>query len=422
MGLHQPLFVLMVPKNGSTALRNYFGHHNIVYVESVPLDRTLEEYSVVVPWRDPTTRAISQYLHIIKHRAHHMSERAFVTRYRAQQYKSGFTAFVQALCDWTVSDPHICSQHHWLLHRGVPHRRVDTWLDVDRLSADFGALATKLGLPAHVAVQNEADDAHVKTNLAKFVQSHYTLRWRIQAFYALDYRLYNVYLGRRWNIVPEQLDTCFVKASFVFIHVPKNAYQSLKGGLIRVPGTVPVPFATASMRTLQYVDEIKRHNLAPKLVHVMALRHPLHRVVSAYLQVMQRGETHTQQTKAWAYRDDLDKSFRSFVEEIDQCMFDRHVVPQIAFLLAKGLTPDDVDEWFIVEKLPEQYQRFCDKYNVPNALQHKNRGDAVKRQQLTTLLREDTQLADKVRALYADDFLLYRDVCAKLGLNAAAQW
>lgn len=199
-----------------------------------------------------------------------------------------------------------------------------------------------------------------------------------------------------------KLTGCFVDddKKFALIHIYKNASISMRNAL--------------NMRGKYYEwDDIK--NLPVKTVCV--IRNPLERVVSSYQYLLRledngfinKHPVHiTKETEFFKKQDNPIESFNLFLEYIDNDNFyDAVTLPQVQFLIDRGLTIEDIDEVLIQEKLENDFKKFKNKYELNTTLNIDNRGNSDITKTLLKHIEDNEKVKEKIKRIYKDDFELY---------------
>lgn len=200
-----------------------------------------------------------------------------------------------------------------------------------------------------------------------------------------------------------RLTGCFVddEKRFALIHIYKNASISMRNAL--------------SMRGKYYEwDDIK--DLGVKTICV--IRDPLKRVVSAYQYLLRLDDNGflnkhpvhiTKETDFFKQQNNSIKSFNTYLDYIyGGNFYDAVTLPQIEFLIDRGLTIDDIDEVLIQERLEDDFNKFKDKYKLNTNLTIDNKSNSLITKTLLNYIKDNKIVKDKIKEIYKEDFELYR--------------
>lgn len=202
------------------------------------------------------------------------------------------------------------------------------------------------------------------------------------------------------------LGGCFVdiEKRFAFIHIFKNASISIRNAL--------------GMRGRYYDWEDVRYT-GKKTICV--IREPVKRFVSAYQYILRLHDgggfpnKHpiqiTKNTDFYKERKNQIKSFLLFLDYIEKNGFyDAVTVPQVHFLKARNLKIDEIDHVFIQEYLKEEFNEFCNIYQIENNLSIDNSGIKETTILLTNFIEENDNIKNRIQSLYIEDTLLYNKI------------
>ncbi len=155
-------------------------------------------------------------------------------------------------------------------------------------------------------------------------------------------------------------------------------------------------------------DHVK--NNLDEYIKFISVRHPLYRPVSIYAEVMKlrkMTQEKTKKTNFYQYREDLKKSFRTFLDEIEDNFYDPHISHQYLALQRKNLTLDDMDYIFLFENLDWDLKHFCAHQNIPYLKNDKNITPSSQKETLIDLINSEPRLRKQIRKLWAKDFEFY---------------
>jgi hypothetical protein len=201
------------------------------------------------------------------------------------------------------------------------------------------------------------------------------------------------------------IDGCFVSIehNICLIHIYKNASIAIRNSF--------------NMRGKyhKYVD-IKDQNLTT----ITIIREPISRIISIY-QYMLRDEDYgfpvqhnpekIRKMDFYIQRDDIIKSFNSFLNELEISFFSAVSLPQTTFLEHRNIKIDDFDYVLLQETIDDDFKKFTDQYEIKGVtLVNSNCSDKSISFLLNNYVENNKDIQDKIKRLYHSDFELYEHV------------
>lgn len=191
---------------------------------------------------------------------------------------------------------------------------------------------------------------------------------------------------------------CYINHTnkYILINIPKNASTSLRN-------TIEFDIFT-DYKTIENPDEC---------IKFIILRNPIKRAISFYLEVKKLrrdGPYQTTMSMPWFKVKNVTKSFKMFIDEIGDNFYDPHVLPQVNFLKDKKLSIDDMDMVLLHENLSEDYNKLIAKFpqiKTKNNLQKLQVGNNQIKDILIEYTNTDSEICDRIREVYSEDFELY---------------
>ncbi len=190
---------------------------------------------------------------------------------------------------------------------------------------------------------------------------------------------------------------------FCFFIIPKNGSTRIRGALNIREGR----------RYDNYVENGTR-----EFTNVISVRYPLYRPISIYYQVMRLRKfapNITRNSEFYKYSDDVKKSFKIFLNEIENNFYEPHISHQYLELKRKNLTLDDMDFVFLFEELETDLKHFCDFHQIPYENQVRNQAPSELKTTLREVIDTDPEVRAQIHKLWAKDFEFYEK--AKLRRN-----
>lgn len=191
------------------------------------------------------------------------------------------------------------------------------------------------------------------------------------------------------------------KNNFCFIHIPKNATSTME--------FVLKTYALHDFNTLE--------ERAANLEKLTVVRNPLYRPISIYNEVMKLRKDgdykKTLLSKFYHERDNLEKSFSLFLEEIEGNFYEPHISFQYKALTNKNLTLDDMDFIFLFEKLDDDIKKFCRKNRISYTHEKLNKTPEQRKTTLVDFINNNTEIQEKIYKIFMTDFDFYKRALEK---------
>ena len=202
-----------------------------------------------------------------------------------------------------------------------------------------------------------------------------------------------------------RFNLCFLNDKFILINIPKNASTSIR--------------ETLSLYRREPFSNYTKNSGHKKIV---VIRDPMKRVVSSYMELIKLrkdGPYLETSDSEWfkLHQKDSEKSFKLFIDYIENRLYDSHVHTQYDYIDKKGVKIEDMDYILLFESLEEDFNKMCDDLGMDKKLQWGNKSKFnVIKNKIKKLIKEDEPLQNKIKKIYSEDFLLYNKV-KKMKLN-----
>ena len=161
-----------------------------------------------------------------------------------------------------------------------------------------------------------------------------------------------------------------------------------------------------------YADYMKSRN-PDDFQKIICVRDPLYRPISCYNEVLKLRpsgmQSITKQMQFYKCRHDLYKSFRTFLDEIEDNFYEPHISHQYIQLSRNGLTLEDMDYIFLFENLPEDFLRFRQKFQINALDEPQNTTPKTKKSALVEFIDANPDIQKKIRKIWAKDFEFYEE-------------
>lgn len=190
LGKNPKLFLVSIPKNGSTSIRLSFGLDKHAHLTDV--DRSAFKIMAVI--RNPLDRIASSYLEILKRPSKSAKEKPFV---RMPAGREGFCNFVDCLVEYGAFDQHAMRQSDRLLCSDGKVYDFDYLILFDRFSWEVDLMSHLMGSEIKVGHNNAS--CEMAKEIREWVLNDEELRKKIIGFYSEDWRIYNEILSSRSN-------------------------------------------------------------------------------------------------------------------------------------------------------------------------------------------------------------------------------
>lgn len=196
-----------------------------------------------------------------------------------------------------------------------------------------------------------------------------------------------------------RFDLCFLNDKFILINIPKNASTSIRN--------------TLSLHRREPFSNYTKNSEYKKIV---VIRDPMRRVISSYMELIKlRKDGPYLETSGseWfkLHQKDSEKSFKLFIDYIENRLYDAHVHTQYDYINKKGLDLEGIDYVLSFEYLERDFNNMCDDLGINKELQWTNMSKSnVIKNKIKKLVEEDEVLQNKIKKIYYNDFLLYKKV------------
>ena len=202
-----------------------------------------------------------------------------------------------------------------------------------------------------------------------------------------------------------RFNLCFLNDKFILINIPKNASTSIRDTL-------------SLYRREPFFNDTK--NSGHK--KIVVIRDPMKRIISSYMELIKLrkdGPYLETSESEWfkLHKTDSEKSFKLFVDYIENRLYDSHIHTQYDYINKKGIEIEDVDYILLFEYLERDFNEMCDDLGINKKLQWDNKSKFnIIKNKIKKLVKVDEGLQNKIKKIYSEDFLLYNKV-KKMKLN-----
>jgi|TARA_R110000787_G_scaffold10472_6_gene35551 hypothetical protein len=196
-----------------------------------------------------------------------------------------------------------------------------------------------------------------------------------------------------------RFNLCFLNDKFILINIPKNASTSVRNAL-------------SLHRREPFSNETK--NSGHK--KIVVIRDPVKRVVSSYMELikLRKDGPHLETSGSeWfkLHQTNSEKSFKLFIDYIEDRLYDSHIHTQCDYINKKGLSIEDMDYILLFEYLDRDFNDMCGDLGINKKLKWDNKSKLnVIKNKIKKLVKEDVGLIDKIKKIYSEDFTLYNKV------------
>jgi len=116
----------------------------------------------------------------------------------------------------------------------------------------------------------------------------------------------------------------------------------------------------------------------------------------------------TKKTDFFKFKNTPIDSFNMFLKYIElNGFYDAVTLPQVDFLSDRGITIEDIDEVFLVERLTEDFDKFKIKYNIKSKIKHDNTGNHIISKLLEDYVENTPTIKNQIYNIYKNDFKMY---------------
>lgn len=182
------LFLVNIPKNGSTSIRMSFGLNEHTHLSGVDRDA----FKIVAVIRNPLDRIASSFLEILKRPVKKEKRKQFLWM---AHNKERFESFVDCLVSEGVFDQHVIKQSDRLLCSDGSLYKFDYLILFDRFSWEVDLMSHLIGSEIKVSHHNASTDS--VEEVRNWILNDEGLKEKILGFYAEDWRIYNEVLSSR---------------------------------------------------------------------------------------------------------------------------------------------------------------------------------------------------------------------------------
>tara|TARA_A100001515_G_scaffold31593_3_gene24610 strand:- start:4376 stop:5020 length:645 start_codon:yes stop_codon:yes gene_type:complete len=178
-----------------------------------------------------------------------------------------------------------------------------------------------------------------------------------------------------------------------FIGVPKNAQTSIRNA-----------FNLNSNQTNYNILSSDRK----KYTTICVIRNPFYRIISGYLEVLNRSNSKTKTKSFYAMSESKDR-FIKFLDEVEREKWDAHVEPQTFYI-----SDINFDRILIFENIQEDIKSLCQDLNMSINFPHLNKKSNLDKSRVYQYFNGDINLQKKIRKIYEEDFKLYEKISGEI--------
>ena len=178
-----------------------------------------------------------------------------------------------------------------------------------------------------------------------------------------------------------------------FIAVPKNASTSIRNGL--------------NLKTMDNYFNLTE-DFKNVYKNITVLRDPLERIVSSYLEVLNRlhDSPKTGEKKFFHMTESIDR-FREFISELERETYDAHVEPQFFYISDNEGNILPFYKILKFENIMNDFSELKSDLELIENLPHLNSKPQQRKNMIYSYLQQDPSLIDRIKKIYEKDFELY---------------
>ena len=153
------------------------------------------------------------------------------------------------------------------------------------------------------------------------------------------------------------------------------------------------------------------------LITLCVIRDPLKRIISSYQYLLKLEDNGflnkhpiyiTEKTEFFKFKNLPIESFNMFLKYIEiNGFYDAVTLPQVDFLSDRGITIEDIDEVFLVDRLSEDFEKFKIKYDIKSKIKHDNTSNHNISKLLNSYIENNPKIKKQIINIYKNDFEMY---------------